>query len=134
MRYVINRNFPTLFDFDSIFNDFFASAGKEKFPPVDIYETDKSYVVEAEVPGYKEEDIKIYCSKKILTISSDAVGYDKNDFITKEIYLPSFQRSFRLPEDASEDMINASSKNGILRIEIEKKAKEEPKRITVKIN
>lgn len=134
MRYVINRNFPTLFDFDSIFNDFFASAGKEKFPPVDIYETDKSYVVEAEVPGYKEEDIKIYCSKKILTISSDAVGYDKNDYITKEIYLPAFQRSFRLPEDASEDMINASSRNGILRIEIEKKAKEEPKRITVKIN
>ena len=134
MRYVINRSFPSLFDFDTIFNDFFASAGNEKFPLVDIYETEKSYVVEAEVAGYKEEDIKIFCSKKILSLSSDAVAYDRDQYITKEIYAPAFQRSFQLPEDADEENINASSSNGILRIEIMKKEKLEPKRITVKIN
>lgn len=134
MRYVINRTFPSLFDFDTIFNDFFASAGKEKFPPVDIYETDGSYVVEAEVAGYKEDDIKIFCNKKILTISSDAVPYKAEDYMTKEIYLPAFQRSFQLPEDADEDNVNASGKNGVLTIEIAKKAKAVPKRIEVKIN
>ncbi len=134
MRYYIERNFPSLFDFDNFFNDFFES-NTDRFPPVDVYENDGSYVIEAEVPGYDENAIKIYCKNKVLTISSEAVEKKReHGFITEEIALPSFTRSFQLPEDANEDEVNASSANGILTITISKKAKVEPKRIEVKIN
>ncbi len=134
MRYYIQRDFPSLFDFDSFFNDFFESSS-DRFPPVDVFETDNAYVIEAEVPGYKEDDIKIFCKNRVLTISSDAVMKEReNGFITEEISLPSFQRSFQLPDDADEDMVSATSENGILSITISKKAKKEPKRIEVKIN
>lgn len=134
MRYYIQRDFPSLFDFDNLFNDFFESSS-DRFPPVDVYEDEKSYVIEAEVPGYNENDIKIYCKNKILTISSDAVKKEREDgFITEEIALPAFSRSFQLPEDANEDEVNATSANGILSVVISKKAKTEPKRIEVKIS
>ena len=134
MRYYIQRDFPSLFDFDSFFNDFFESSS-DRFPPVDVFETDNAYVIEAEVPGYKEDDIKIFCKNRVLTISSDAVTKEReNGFITEEISLPSFQRSFQLPDDADADMVSATSENGILSITISKKEKKEPKRIEVKIN
>lgn len=134
MRYYIQRDFPSLFYFDSFFNDFFESSS-DRFPPVDVFETDNAYVIEAEVPGYKEDDIKIFCKNRVLTISSDAVTKEReNGFITEEISLPSFQRSFQLPDDADEDMVSATSENGILSITISKKEKKEPKRIEVKIN
>lgn len=134
MRYYIQRDFPSLFDFDSFFNDFFESSS-DRFPPVDVFESDNAYVIEAEVPGYKEDDIKIFCKNRVLTISSDAVMKEReNGFITEEISLPSFQRSFQLPDDADEDMVSATSENGILSITISKKEKKEPKRIEVKIN
>ena len=134
MRYYIQRDFPSLFDFDNLFNDFFESSS-DRFPPVDVYENEKSYVIEAEVPGYNENDIKIYCKNKILTISSEQVKKEREDgFITEEIALPAFSRSFQLPEDANEDEVNATSANGILSVVISKKAKTEPKRIEVKIN
>lgn len=134
MRYYIQRDFPSLFDFDNLFNDFFESSS-DRFPPVDVYEDEKSYVIEAEVPGYNENDIKIYCKNKILTISSEQVKKEREDgFITEEIALPAFSRSFQLPDDANEDDVSASSANGILTITISKKEKKEPKRIEVKIN
>ena len=134
MRYYIQRDFPSLFDFDNLFNDFFESSS-DRFPPVDVYEDEKSYVIEAEVPGYNENDIKIYCKNKILTISSEQVKKEREDgFITEELALPAFSRSFQLPEDANEDEVNATSANGILSVVISKKAKTEPKRIEVKIN
>ena len=127
MRYYIQRDFPSLFDFDNLFNDFFESSS-DRFPPVDVFETDNAYVIEAEVPGYKEDDIKIFCKNRVLTISSDAVTKEReNGFITEEISLPSFQRSFQLPDDADEDMVSATSENGILSITISKKEKKEPK-------
>lgn len=133
MRYYIQRDFPSLFDFDNFFNDFFESSS-DRFPPVDVFETDGAYVIEAEVPGYNENEIKIYCKNRVLTISSDKVEKDREGYISQEIALPAFSRSFQLPDDADEEGVSASSNNGILTITINKKAKKEPKRIEVKIN
>ncbi len=133
MRYYIDRTFPSLIDFDNFFNDFFESSS-DRFPPVDVFETDDAYVIEAEVPGYNESDIKIYCKNKTVTIASDRVEKEKAKYHINEIALPEFSRGFTLPEDADEDSVEASSENGILTITIKKKAKAEPKRIEVKIN
>ncbi len=133
MRYYIDRTFPALLDFDNFFNDFFSS-GENRFPPVDVYEREKEYVIEAEVPGYDESEIKIYCKNRVLTISCARPDEEASDgYLVNEISRPSFSRSFQLPRDADEDSVEAVSRNGILTITISR-AKEEKKRISVKIN
>jgi len=116
--------------FDSIFDTW---TNTRKIPPVDVYETDNAYVIEAEVAGYDEESISLHVDKHVLKLASEGVE-DKQDKVVKEIYTPAFERSFSLPEDADEAHVTADYKNGILLITIPKIAKEEPKRIEIKIN
>ncbi len=116
--------------FDNIF-DSWTSA--RKIPPVDVYETDNAYIIEAEVAGYDEENIKLHVDKHVLTLSSEGTE-DKGNKVVKEIYTPAFERSFSLPEDADEAHVTADYKNGILLITIPKIVKEEPKRIEIKIH
>ncbi|MCF7953287.1 MAG: Hsp20/alpha crystallin family protein, partial [Spirochaetales bacterium] len=58
---------------------------------------------------------------------------ENRNFLVRERRLASFRRSFKLPEGVDEDSIQGEYKNGILHLEIPKKAKEQPKKIAVKI-
>ncbi len=131
MRYYYN--IPSLFDFDHIFDDFFAPLSESRFPRVDIYENDDAYVLEAEVAGYDPEKINVSSKDKVLTISAEEEE-DKNEYLKKEIFHPSFSRSFSLPSDADENAIEALHKNGLLILSIKKIKKPEAKKIEVKIN
>ena len=71
MRYVITRTAaPRLSGFDTFFSDFFGDTATRKIPPVDIYETENGYVIEAEIAGYSEKDVEVILKDGILTISS----------------------------------------------------------------
>ena len=132
----IYHDIPSVLDFDSIFNDIFESTN-DRYPRVDVYEEKDSYTVEAEVPGYKDEDIEIMCHQGVLSISGkgeEKKEDDKNRVIFSETSRPEFKRSFQLPDDINEDEISASSRNGILTIRIGKKAEAQPRKITVNIN
>ena len=121
--------------YNDIFNTLFSVS---KFPPVDIYENDKGYVITAELAGYDEDKINIFAEKHVLHIASDEHENTKehNDrkYLIKERSVKSFERSFTLPEDANEENITASYKMGILSVFIPKMPKVEPKKIEVKIN
>ena len=124
---------------DTIFSDIFdtwTNTGK-RVPKADVYETKDAYVIEAEVAGYDEKNINLHVEKHVLSISSDEVKRELSEgtsLIADEITLPSFERSFSLPESADEERISADYKNGILLITIPKKEKALPRRIEVKIN
>ena len=124
---------------DKIFSDIFdtwTNTGK-RVPKADVYETKDAYVIEAEVAGYDEKNINLHVEKHVLSISSDEVKRELPEgtsLIAGEITLPSFERSFSLPESADEERISADYKNGILLITIPKKEKALPRRIEVKIN
>ena len=124
---------------DTIFSDIFdtwTNTGK-RVPKADVYETKDAYVIEAEVAGYDEKNINLNVEKHVLSISSDEVKRELSEgtsLIAGEITLPSFERSFSLPESADEERISADYKNGILLITIPKKEKALPRRIEVKIN
>ena len=124
---------------DTIFSDIFdtwTNTGK-RIPKADVYETKDAYVIEAEVAGYDEKNINLHVEKHVLSISSDEVKRELPEgtsLIAGEITLPSFERSFSLPESADEERISADYKNGILLITIPKKEKALPRRIEVKIN
>ncbi|MSU07024.1 Hsp20/alpha crystallin family protein [Spirochaetales bacterium NM-380-WT-3C1] len=121
--------------YNDIFNTLFSVS---KFPPVDIYENDKGYVITAELAGYDEDKINIFAEKHVLHIASDehenAKEHSDRKYLIKERSVKSFERSFTLPEDANEENITASYKMGILSVFIPKMPKVEPKKIEVKIN
>ena len=151
MKYVVTRPYgvqSSLNNFDRIFNNFWSDlpeASSNKLPKVDIRVNDKEYVLEAELPGYGENDIDVNVEKHVLLISS--VKVEKNEksaeteksekvqdeFLIRERRAASFQRSFVLPEGVAEDKIKGEFKNGILTLIIPKLPEKQPKKIEVKI-
>lgn len=123
----------SLFDMDSMFNDFFnnsfigfASANSIK---ADIKETEKEFIIDAEIPGAKKEDIKLDLRDDRLTISiekSEETKEEKDNYIRRERRYGSSSRSF-LVENVKNEDITAKYENGILSIVL-------PKSETKKVN
>jgi HSP20 family protein len=113
-----------------------AIAVAEWSPLVDITEDDKEYVVKAEIPEMKKDDIKINVHEDVLTISGER-KYEKEEKGKKyhrvERAYGSFMRSFTLPEDADGTKISAEYKDGVLKVHLPKSEKAKPKAIEVKI-
>jgi len=105
-------------------------------PLVDITEDEKEYVVKAEIPEMKKEDIKINVNDDVLTVSGER-KYEKEEKGKKyhrvERAYGSFMRSFTLPEDADGTKVNAEYKDGVLKVHLPKSGKAKPKAIEVKI-
>jgi len=135
-----------LSDFDRYFESFFgespfAPAARifNRMPSVDIRETEKTYVLEMELPGYNEKDIDISIDGNSLSIASrqeeteeKKEDTDRGTWLLKERKVNSFSRSFKLPDNANPEEVNAEFKNGILCMEIQKRAEAQKK--TIKIN
>ena len=106
-------------------------------PLVDITEDDKEYLIKAEVPEMKKEDIKLSVHDDILTISGER-KYEKEEKGKKyhrvERAYGSFTRSFTLPEDADGSKVNAEYKEGVLKVHLLKSEKAKPKAIEVKVS
>lgn len=142
-----------LFDeMDDFFNDNFwngmyrtdysrqDNANTSSLMRTDVIEKDNCYQLEAELPGFNKEDIKIDLKNDVLTISaSHSENSDEKDnngkYIRRERRTSSYQRSFRVNDLKAEDII-AQYRNGVLTVNIPKKEaipeKEEVSRIEVK--
>lgn len=139
MKYYVTYNQNNgLSDFDSLFNDLFSDWGtsRPKIPPVDIYETEKSYVIEAELAGYKQEEVQVNVDKHVLKLSSNKETLkdaDGRKNLVRERYFKKFERSFSLPEGIDEEKIEGEFSDGVLTITLPKKKEVLPKTIEVKI-
>jgi len=137
-----------LSDFDRYFESFFGdnllAPGTRTFnhlPAVDVRETEKSYVMDMELPGYDEKDIEIHIDGSSLSIASkheetrDAKDEEDNKgtWILRERRVNSFSRSFKLPENANPEDVTAEFKNGILSMEIKKRAEAQKRTIQIKV-
>jgi HSP20 family protein len=105
-------------------------------PTADISETDKEYVIRAELPAVKKEDVQVTVDEGVITIKGERKQQkeDKNEkFHRVESFYGSFERSFSLPENVNADTIRCESKDGILSVHIPKTepSKHKPKQITV---
>ncbi|HAF84773.1 MAG TPA: Hsp20/alpha crystallin family protein [Sphaerochaeta sp.] len=142
MAYLTTRNnyrTPVVSPFDSLFSNMLSDWGltSSKIPPVDITETDKAYIVEAELPGYEQEDVKVNIEKHVLRLSSSKQTTkeekDGKKLLICERRAQSFERSFSLPEDVDEATIEGEFTNGVLTVTLPKKEVVQPKSIEVKI-
>lgn len=127
-----DRKQHDLFDyFDRFEKNFFDGFGKEISAfRTDIVEKDDKYVLQAELPGFQKEDIKISIDGNNLTIraehSEEKEDQDeKKNFVRKERRYGSFARSFDITGIKS-DGISAQYQNGILELDL---PKEEPKKL-----
>jgi HSP20 family protein len=105
-------------------------------PSADISETDKEYVIRAELPAVKKEDVQVTLDDGIITIKGERKQQkeDKNEkFHRVESFHGSFERSFIVPDNVKSDAIKCESKDGVLTVHIPKSeaTKQKPKQIAV---
>jgi len=106
-------------------------------PRVDIAETDKAFVIKAEIPEVNKEDVKVTVDNGVLAIRGERKQEKEEKgkkFHRVERYYGSFTRSFTLPDNVDESKIKASFKDGMLNLEIQKTEKAKPKVIEVKVD
>ena len=124
------------------FNDFDKNFFGDSMPinscHTDIRDDGDKYVMEAELPGFEKEDIKLDINGTQLTIAAEhSTNSDEKDekgnYIRRERTFGSYKRSFDI-SDVDSEAISAAYKNGILTLELPKKKPEEPvsKRLEIK--
>jgi len=115
------------------------SNGGEKYewaPSVNISETEKEFLIRAELPAVKKEDVKVTVDQGVVTIEGER-RQEKEDKTEKyhrvESFHGTFARSFSLPESASADGIRCESKDGVLTVHIPKVKVEAPRAKQIKV-
>ena len=110
--------------FDSFFDDAFLPGFFTVGNPIraDIRETDKEYIIDAELPGVRKEDIKLDLRDDVLTIAvehNEEINEERENYIRKERRRGSFSRSFYVENVKNED-VTAKFNNGILTVTLPK--------------
>jgi HSP20 family protein len=113
------------------------SATSTWYPPVDILESTDSYLIRAELPGMKKEDINLEFRDGAVTLSGErkfdepaaGVEYHRAERVTGK-----FLRSFFLPQTTKQEDTRATYRDGILEIHIPKADEAKPKQIAISVN
>ncbi len=106
-------------------------------PLANISETETEYLIRAELPDVSKEDVKVTVDENVITISGERrkEAEHKDEKVHRiESFYGSFERSFRLPEDADVTAIQAESRNGVLKVRVPKTPAPKPRTVEVKVN
>jgi HSP20 family protein len=124
-------------DFESTLNRFFGRQA-EGFAPyaVDVREDGDHLYVEAELPGYKKEQVDVTLENSTLTISADRTSERKENGKSGELLLNErrhtrFLRSFTLPPTVDGSSVDAKLNDGVLTVTLNKRQESKPRKITV---
>jgi len=124
-----------------LFNDSFERSSNEGSltawaPAVDIFETEHSLVVKADLPDIKPEELDIRVENNILTICGERKFEKKvneSNYLRVERSYGSFARSFSLASTVNTEAIQADYKDGVLTLSIPKREEAKPKQIKVRV-
>jgi len=126
---------PLAIPFGLGLKDFWREASEDPtdfVPPMDLREVDDAFILNAELPGLKKEDINVSCEAGVLRISGEKKLEEtqkKGDYYRAERRFGRFTREFYLGKDADVDLAKAQFKDGILSIRLPKRESAKPKRI-----
>lgn len=104
-------------------------------PPLDIAETDDKVIVTADLPGIKPDNLDISVSENMLTMRGEKEEEREEEgrySHFRERRYGSFSRSIELPSDVDSERVNATYRNGVLKIEMQKLPERARKKISVK--
>ncbi|MFX1266310.1 MAG: Hsp20/alpha crystallin family protein [Promethearchaeota archaeon] len=108
---------------------------REWSPAIEVFEKEDKYVVKAEIPGLKEEDVEISVNDDVLTLKGEKkTEYEvkEEEYHWSERTYGSFLRTIRLPSNVEAEKIEAEYENGMMEITLPKMAEVKPKKIMVK--
>lgn len=111
-------------------------AAGEWTPRVDIAETEAEFIVKAELPEVKKEDVHVTVDNGALTLRGERKQEKEESgkkFHRVERSYGSFCRVFSLPDNVDETKVKASFKDGMLTIQLPKSAESKPKTLDVKV-
>lgn len=103
-------------------------------PAVDIYETENELVIKADLPEMDEKDLDVRIENNLLTIRGDRKFEQKvkqDNYLRVERSYGSFHRSFSLPSTVNTEAIKAEYKNGVLTVDLPKRAESKPKQVKI---
>lgn len=111
--------------------------GTDWVPPVDISETEESYLIRADLPGVRKDDVKVSVQDGMLAIQGER-RHDEEEkgrkFHRIECSYGNFARSFRMPVDTEESSVKAEFKEGVLSITLSKSEKARPKAVSISVS
>jgi HSP20 family protein len=129
----LQREFGNLF-----LNESIANFDTEQWAPaVDIVDQANQYVIKADLPGVRAEDIDVTLENGVVTIKGvreEEKKEENKNFKRTERFSGSFLRRFTLPEAADLENIKAKTKNGVLELSIPKNESKKSKRIQIKVD
>jgi len=141
-----NRNFDRNFDnmVDELFNglpvvlnDGYNFLTKQGYVPVNIKENANGYTLEVVAPGFEKTDFKVNLDNNVLTVSAEKKSEEKVENekqIRKEYSYRSFKRSFTIDDKVDATAVEASYVNGVLTLNLPKKAEVKEAAKDIKIN
>jgi HSP20 family protein len=103
-------------------------------PAVDIREEDNRFVLIADLPGVKREEVEVMLEDGVLTIKGERrteTEETREGFHRKERVYGTFLRQFNLPDTVNPESISATVTDGVLEIGIPKQVKPEPRKIAI---
>ena len=106
-------------------------------PAMDVEETDKEYILKADLPAIPKEDVKIRVEDGVLTVEGERKQEKEEKgkkFHRIERSYGKFVRRLALPSDVDQQQIAAECKDGVLQVRLPKKATATPKAVDVKIS
>ncbi|MCY3821326.1 MAG: Hsp20/alpha crystallin family protein [Gammaproteobacteria bacterium] len=109
--------------------------GSNWTPAIDVRELNDAYRVDVELPAVAPEDVEVNCKDGLLTISGERKYERENDderMHRSERLYGRFARSFRLPDDADQDSIDATAAHGVVTISVAKRENARARSIEVK--
>jgi HSP20 family protein len=105
-------------------------------PTLDVSETDGEYLVRADLPAVKKEDVSVTIDNDMLTIAGERKfdNEEKGEKVhRRESFRGSFSRSLSLPENVNANGVRAESKDGVLTVHVPKTRVERTKAIEIKV-
>jgi HSP20 family protein len=105
-------------------------------PAVDIYENENALVLKADLPDLDEKDLDIRVENNMLTVKGERQFEQKvkeENYLRIERTYGAFSRSFSLPNTVNTEAIKAEYKNGVLTVELPKRAESKPKQVKVNV-
>lgn len=105
-----------------------------QFPPLNLYELDDEFVLTAEVPGTRADDLELTIAGGVLTIAgkrSDTDNVPEERYRRQERFRGNWQRSLTIPDRIQHDRLTAEFNDGVLRIRLPKASDDEPRHIPV---
>jgi HSP20 family protein len=127
---------PFSTEFNRLFNSLWDTPATSQrwVPEMDLVESDDHYLLKADLPGMKQEDVSIEFNDGTLTISGERKAeYERKEkgFFRLERSFGKFSRSLTLPEGVDPEKIEAAFHEGVLDVRIPKPEQRKPRRIEV---